>query len=307
MDSGGAFRARLMILSASILWSLGGVGIKFCQFGPWQLSGMRSGIAGLALLLLLPASRRRPSLRTMGVGLSMALTMVMFVWANKMTTAANTIFLQGSYPLWVLLFSPFVLGEAVRRRDAAMTGVFAVGLTLCFLAPEQTTVLSPNIRLGNVVAVTSGLFFAITIMGFRALRRDGIEAAVVHGNFIGLAICLPMMMLSDGPLRFTMGEAQDWVVVALLGVFQVGLAYVVFVQGIKHLRAMEASLIGVIEMVLNPIWVLLVFRQERPGLLAALGGAVIIAATVFQIIRGKNKTRADSDAIESEAVAGGDG
>ena len=305
MNTGGALNARMMILSAAVLWSLGGVGIKYCQFGAWQLAGLRSGIAGLALLCFLPASRQRPSIRTLGVGLSLALTMVLFVWANKMTTAANTIFLQGSYPLWILLLSPFLLGEAVRRRDAMMTAVFAAGLTLCFLSPEQATALSPNIQLGNILAVTSGMFFAFTIMGFRALRRNGVEGAAVQGNFIGFALCLPMMIFSDGALKFTMGEPGDWVVLALLGVFQVGLAYVAFVRGIKKMRAMEASLIGVIEPVLNPIWVFLVFRQERPGLLAVAGGCLIVVATVFQIIRGNSKRRAEpgGGGIESDAAA----
>ena len=111
--------ARAQLVAAALLFSTGGAAIKWVDFGAMQIAGLRSGIAAFALLLLLPAARRGWSWRTAVVAVGYAATLVLFVVANRLTTAANTIFLQSTAPLYLLLLGPWLLKEPIHRRDFA--------------------------------------------------------------------------------------------------------------------------------------------------------------------------------------------
>ena len=189
--------ARIQILAAAVLFSFGGLGIKLCSFGPWQVGGLRCAIAGLTILLFLPESRGRWTGKIVAVGIAYAATLILFVWANKTTTAANTIFIQSSAPLWILLLSPLLLGEPILRRDLLTLLVMGLGLVLFFMAPEKTTALSPDIVRGNWLALGSGLCFGLEIMGLRYLRKGGASAALVCGNTIAFLVCLPVLVVLE--------------------------------------------------------------------------------------------------------------
>lgn len=276
-------RSYAFVLAGASLMSLGGVGIKLCGAGPWTLGGLRGGVAALALWLLLPEARRHWSWRCVPTGLALAATMVCFVWANKTTTAASTIFLQSTAPLWILLLSPLLLREVPARRDMALTALFAVGMMLIFLDPEPVTRLSPRVVAGNWVALAAGLTYGMAIMGLRALRGRGAEAALVLGNLMALVVSLPMMA-AEGALAS--GRARDWLIIAALGTVQIGLAYALYARGLRRVTALRGSLIGLVEPILNPVWVFLVWQEERPGATAILGGAIIVGATCLQIVAG---------------------
>jgi len=279
-------KGSLLILSAAVLMSLGGVGIKLCQLGAWQLSGLRGGIAAVTVFLLIGEARRYWSWRVVLVGAAIAGTTVCFVWGTKTTTAANTIFIQSSAPLWILLLGPVLIRESIRGRDVVSMLACAAGLALFFTHPAEPTTLSPLIVEGNWIALGAGVTFGLAIMGLRWLRGRGGEAAVVCGNALALLICLPMMFADgvDQPDRFMGGGWRDWLVLVFLGSVQIGLAYAIYSRGMRYITAMRASLIGLVEPVLNPLWVFLLFQAERPGKQALLGGALIIGATCYQVL-----------------------
>ncbi len=278
--------ARLMIIAAVALMSLGGLGIKLCSLGPWEVASVRSAFAALTVFLLLKEARRMWNWKIVSLGAVFGSTLVLYVWGNKTTTAANTIFIQSSAPLWVLIFSPLVLKEAIRLRDVLTMLVMGAGLALFFLAPEKETALSPDIVTGNWLALGAGVTFGFTILGLRGLRGKGAEAAVVCGNTLAFAACLvPQAVMGQGIFGAALkGPALDWLLVAGLGSFQLGLAYIFYTRGLRVLRAAQVSLIGLIEPVFNPLWVFLVFRGEKPGPWAILGGAVILGAAVYQTL-----------------------
>ncbi len=284
-------KARFQVLAAVALMSLGGLGIKLCSFGAWKLAGLRGGFAALTVFLLLKEARKNWSWGVAWTGLALVGAFVLFVWGNKTTTAANTIFIQSSAPLWVMLFSPLLLKEAIHLRDFLTMLAMAGGLALFFIAPEKATSLSPEIVKGNWFALASGVSFAFAIMGLRALRGRGAEAGVVFGNFLTFLFCLLFLALPGGEGLKTLfsGSLIDWLILIGLGSVQIGIAYILYVRGLRVLRATQAALIGLIEPTLNPLWVYLVFRQERPGPFAVLGGAIIIAAACYQIISHRSK------------------
>ncbi len=275
---------RMLVAGSAVLFSLSGAGIKLCAFGPWQLGGFRAGIAGLTLWLLLPAARARWQWRLAPTALAIAAMHILFVWGNKTTTAANTIFIQSGSPLLVVLLAPLVLRERLRARDLAVAAACTAGLALFFLAPDRATLRSPAIGLGNRLAAAAGVAWAIAILGLRANRGRGAETAIVAGNALACLGCLPPLLAGTAGAGFVAGGARDWLVLLGLGTVQSGLAYALYVRGLRVVPAAQASLIGLVEPVLNPLWVFLLFREERPAPLSLLGGAVILAATAYALL-----------------------
>jgi DME family drug/metabolite transporter len=272
---------RYQVLIAAILFSTGGAAIKACSLTSWQIASFRSGIAVITLLLLVPNARRMWTFRTAAVGAAYATTMILYATANKLTTAANTIFLQGTAPLYILLLSPWLLKEQVRRRDLGFLAALAIGMVLFFVGEQQATGTAPNPMLGNILGATSGLSWALTIMGLRWLARsaendgDPSATAVTVGNLIACLVALPMAFPMTEP------TAVDWLLVLFLGVFQIAIAYVFLIRGMGRVGALEVSLLLLLEPVLNPVWAWLV-HGEQPSGWALVGGGIIFAATIVK-------------------------
>jgi drug/metabolite transporter, DME family len=273
-------KARWQLVLAALCFSTAGAAIKWCELGPWQIAAFRALVAMLAIVGLIPEARRRWSWRVVLVGVGYAAAGLLFVFANKLTTAANTVFLQATNPLFVVLLAPWLLREPVRPADLAFMGVLAVGLALLFVGGERRFVTAPDPMLGNLLAAGSAVAWAFTVTGYRWLARHHgrdhgpVAAAAACGNLIVFLVCLPGAL----PLA---GRAVDWLIVVYLGVFQLGLAYVFLSRAITRVPALEASLFLMAEPVLSPVWAWLA-HGETPGPLAAAGGLVILGATVFK-------------------------
>jgi DME family drug/metabolite transporter len=214
------WRPRLLVAVAAVLFSTGGAVIKATTLAGWQVACLRSGIAVVAVLLMLPAARRRPEAASFLVGLSYAATLVLFVLATKMTTAANAIFLQSTAPVYVLLLSPRILGEPARRRDLLFLLLLGSGLALFFVGHEAPQATAPRPVAGNVLGALSGLTWALTLVGLRFMGRrearggPGAATAVVVGNLIACLACLPRA------LPFTGAGPRDVAAITYLGVVQ---------------------------------------------------------------------------------------
>ncbi|MDF1502611.1 EamA family transporter [Roseisolibacter sp. H3M3-2] len=277
--------ARLRLLAAAVLFSTGGAAIKATALTSWQVSSFRSGIAALAVWLLVPAARGRWDRRVLGVAAVYATTMVLFVLANKRTTSANAIFLQSTAPLWVLLAGPALLGERTTRRDLLFVAVVAAGMALFFVAGDAPQATAPDPVGGNVLAALSGIAWAGTVLGLRWLGRAdrGGDAragltTVVAGNVLACLVGLPLALPVHG------AGAADWLVVGYLGVAQIGLAYLALSSAMPHVPALEASTLLLVEPALNPVWAWAA-HGERPAPLAWAGGALIVGAAAAKTWR----------------------
>jgi drug/metabolite transporter (DMT)-like permease len=274
---------RLQLLAAALLFSTGGAAIKATSLTSWQVAGFRSVTAAVALLVLVPASRQAWSLRASIAGAAYAGTLLLFVLANKLTTAANAIFLQDTAPLYLLLLGPWLLKEKIRRSDILLLLVLAAGMAMFFVGGHPPSLTAPDPATGNVLALLSGVFWALTLAGLRWVElasggRSSGMCSVVIGNFLAALIALPRAfpVVSAG--------LADWLTIAYLGIFQVGLAYVFLTRAIRRTPAFEASLLLLAEPAMNPVWAWLL-HGERPGGPAIVGGALILGATVARALR----------------------
>jgi drug/metabolite transporter (DMT)-like permease len=280
-------RNRLLLVATAVLFSTGGVAIKAAALTGWQIASFRSGVAAAALLLLLPEARRGWAWRMVPVSAAYAATLVAFVLANRLTTAANAIFLQSTAPLYVLLLAPWLLGEKVRRSDAAYIVAIVGGLALFFVAREPAVRTAPSPREGDLLALGSGVFYAFMLLGLRWLGRgrpsgDSGLATVALGNILAFLAALPMALGARAAVPAA--GAADVAVILYLGVAQIGLSYYCLTRAIRHVTAFEATAILLIEPALNPVWVWLV-HGEKPGVWALCGGGLILFATLLNTWR----------------------
>lgn len=265
-------RGVALVAIAALLWSTGGVLIKAVDAGPLVVTFYRSAVAAVVLLVFIRPRVKRWSRGFVIAVVSYGACLTTFVVATKWTTAANAIFLQYMGVIWVMILSPIVLRERLRPRDTIAVAVAFVGMALFFVEKFDTRGMA-----GNLFALLSSLFFAILIVALRSEREASAEAAVTWGNVV---LALALVPLVAGDLRVDLRSA---LFLALLGVFQIGVAYVLFVRGLRWVTATQASLTGMIEPVMNPIWVFL-FLGERPSGLATVGGAIVLGAVVARTI-----------------------
>lgn len=267
----------LYIVCAALLWSTGGIGIKAVVDPPLKVTFYRSIFAAITLLVIFRRDIRvkpSPSFLTAIVAYGACLTT--FVTATKWTTSANAIFLQYAGVVWVLLLSPLVLREPMRRRDVIAIAVAMCGMALFFIGKFEARGMA-----GNAMALVSSVFFATMIL---ALRREhaSSRAAVIWGNIVLSLALLPFVMHD---LALT---PKSFFALLFLGVFQIGLAYAFFVKGLQHVTAAEASLTGMLEPIANPIWV--AFLGEYPSVYAIVGGMIVLAAIAWHTMQGEPAT-----------------
>lgn len=269
-------RARWAVIGAAVLFSTGGAAIKGVELSAWTVAGLRSGVAAVALAALYPQALRGWRPRLLPAAGAYAATLVCFVLATKWTTAAAAIFLQSTAPFWVLLLSPWLLGERPSRRDIPYLIAAGGGLLLVFLGSRDPSSTAPAPAVGNVVALAAGVGYALLILSFRHLARrrtDDLETtrAAILGNALAALATTPFLELH---------AALAWkplAAVLYLGIFQIALAYRWFGFGLRHLPALEVSLLVLLEPVLNPLWTAWV-TGEIPSPLALAGGAILLGS-----------------------------
>jgi len=308
---------RLAIFGSAVLFSTGGVAIKWLSFGAWQVAALRAlfGVLGVWWLVPGPVTMWRWSVVLTGV--AQGSSMLLFVLANKTTTAANAIFLQSAAPLFIPVLAATILGERATKRDlAAMAGI-AAGLSLFFVGAQQPSVTAPNPRLGDLLAIASGVAWACTVVGLRYLAREApprevaangenpssdfalpesafdsgtgaaspagaAKGALLWGNFFVVLVAFPMA------LPLPAADTSDWALLVYLGVAQVALAYRLLVRAVARVPALEASLLALFEPVLNPLWAFALLG-ETPTPWALAGAGILATVTIVRAAAGSRR------------------
>ncbi len=264
-------RAILYLILAATLWSTGGVMIKEITWDPLAILVGRNIFSSLLLLAFL---RRFPTKWTRWKIIAAAahiLTSFLFISSTKLTTAANAIFLQYAAPVYIVLLAFWFLREKPARTDWISMVVIFAGMLLFF-----GDKLSTNGLYGNILAVLSGITMAFMTVALRA-QKDGIPAeSILLGQLAAAILGFPLVVRESWSL-------SNLLIIVYLGVFQIGVAFLLFTTAIKHVPAIQATLISTLEPVLNPVWVFL-FVGEEPGRFALLGGLVVLGGIAISAI-----------------------
>ncbi len=292
MTKGTKYSPLLYVAAAALLWSTGGLFIKWTDLSGLELSCFRSVFAVLVVAIF----TRREGFGINGVtaaaSVLYAALVILFVSATKQTTAANAIFLQYTSPVYLLIFEPLVYKEKFRSRDLVTVFICLGGMTLFFVGQ-----LRPQDVTGNILALASGLCFAAYFLLLRHPQAALVNRAssAIYGNLLVILVTAPW-----GIAALKSIDLHDTLSVIYLGVIQLGLSYILFTSAMaRGVRSLDAGIIGYIEPVLNPVRVFLVLG-ERPSQWALLGGAIIIAAViVHMLLDARNKRKQHEMPLEA--------
>lgn len=254
-------------IAAALIWSTAGVLIKLIGQDAFTILFYRSAYAGLFFLAVFRKEALQFDRRALLISLFYAPLVICFVTSTKLTTAANAIFLQFIAPAIVLVIEPKILGKEMKRYNVITVVACMTGLSF-FLIEQKTP---GHNWLGDGIALMSGLFQAGLILSLRFSNRSQQMSGILLGNIWVVLITIPWYIASSSP------TGQEHIMLAFLGLIQIGIGYLLFTYGQRRIPALETSLISILEPILNPIWVL-VWYGEKPGMWSIVGGAVILLA-----------------------------
>ena len=268
-----------LLVLTSILWSFSGVCTKFISWNGFAVAGIRGLIAALLLLIV----NRRPRLPRSGFQVAAIFSyvglVVLLILSTKLTTAANAILLQYTAPIYSAILGYFVLKEPVTRHDITVIVLVLIGLAV-FLYDG----LADGRMAGNLIALLSGVCYGAMNVFMRKCDKDAPADNIFWGNLLAFVLMLPFM----GRPEIT---AVNIGIILFMGIFQLGLAYILYSIAIPHVPALEATIITVLEPILNPVWVML-FYGEKPGIRTIIGGAIVLLAISGKDVRRKLQTLA---------------
>lgn len=265
----------LAMAATAFLWSIAGLFIKVIDWNPIAIAGMRSFIASIVILIYLKRPVIHFSFPQIAAAIANAATMLLFVCANKTTTAANAIILQYIAPVSTAFIGAILLKERTRIEHYAAIPVVLAGMFVMFFDE-----LSGGRLFGNVLAVMSAITFGFYFV-FMRMQKDGSPLeSILLSHWLTAGICIIISLFL--PLPHV--TAKSIASIAVLGIVQIGMSSILFSFAIKRISAVSAILIAVIEPVFNPIWVFFAIG-EAPGVHALAGGGIIIlAVTIASII-----------------------
>ena len=270
----------LAMAATAILWSIAGLFIKIIDWNPFAIAGIRSLIASIIIFLYLKHPRIHLSFPQIAASIANAATMLLFVSANKTTTAANAILLQYCAPVLTVFISAIFLKERTRVEHFAAFPLVVAGMIFMFFDE-----LSGGKLFGNVLAIMSAITFSFYFV-FMRMQKDGSPLeSILMSHWLTAGICIIISLFLPVP-HVTL---KSLVAITVLGVVQIGLSAILFSIAIKRVSAVQANLIAVIEPVFNPVWVFFAIG-EAPGIHALIGGGIIVlAVTIASIITARRR------------------
>ena len=280
IDSTRKNRAMLLMVVTAVMWSLGGIFIKLISWSPFLIAGVRSGISGSIMVMYMAATHTKFKLNTYSLlaGIGLGFSATLFTIANKLTTAANAIVLQYTAPIFILIISALFFKQKLQKQDVLVVCITMGGMVLFFL--DQ---LSPGNLLGNIFGILAGVFLA---QMFVMVGRGGDDDST---RMSGILIAHAITLLIGIPLGVPMTEhvaGIEIIYVIILGVFQLGIPYVLYGIASRDCPPLACSLIGMLEPLLNPVWVA-IFIGEMPGLYALVGAVIIIGTVSWWCVRNR--------------------
>jgi drug/metabolite transporter (DMT)-like permease len=264
-------KGALLLLMTAALWSLGGLWVKFIDWNPVAIAGARSLIAFVVIAAVMPKALSQLTWGAVPGAIAYAAVMLLFVLATKLTTAANAVFLHYTAPIHIALIGPWLLGERARWRDWVLIAMALGGVAL-FFCDE----LDLKNRWGLLAGLGSGFCSAWLIMLMRRARTASPEAVTQLGNLLALAAASPWLF----PVQKLQ---QNGLWLLMLGGVSLGIPYLLYSRAIREVKALDATLITMIEPILNPIWVMAA-AHEYPSGWSLVGGILVLSTSLARSV-----------------------
>ena len=287
-------KGTIAMIATGLLWSMGGIFIKLVPWNPLAIAGLRGVIGGLVMYVYLRIRGIKPVFNkdTVKIAIALASVCTTFVAANKLTTAANAIVIQYCAPVYVLLYIAFVQKKKLRPLDIAVVPMTILGVSLCFIGQ-----MGKGHLVGDIIAVVSGICFAAMFISSENVTDQTRASGIMQGQFLTAIIGLPVLFATRP--AFT---TQAIIGILVLGIFQIGIAYVLYSIAIKRAPLLTCSLLAVLEPLLNPVWVFL-FAGENPGIWSLVGGVIVIVViTLWYVYDARHPQVLDQVQPEPEAA-----
>lgn len=277
-------RAIVYMLLCAILWSAAGILIKLIPWNPLAIAGTRSLVSAVVFLFFMRQQKVGLVINRYSVlsGLFLAGTFIFFIAANKLTTAANAIVLQYTAPAFILILSALFFRQKFRPGDILTVIATTLGISLFFFDK-----LSTGYLLGNIVAIIAGLFFASMFVTTGNADDTSRMSGILLGHVFTAVLGIPFVAIYPTPFTST-----TVLLILVLGIFQLGIPYILYGMAVRHLSPLACSLISTVEPLLNPVWVFL-FYGESPGFFAFIGSMVVIASVVVWTIWSNQRPAGD--------------
>ena len=275
--------AYVQILCGAVLLSTGSTVIKAVSFTAFELAGWRALVIAVFLTLVVRPPRACWDRQLLPAALAHAVTTLLFMWGNKLTSAATAIFLQYTAPIYLLLLGPWLLKEPVTRRDTACVLLIGAGMVMLLLKPAEASATASDPFLGGLVAAVCGVAWAFTTLTMRDLSRripDGFQRAIAAVILANIGLSMALLPVVGVPASATL---LDWTLVSYMGIFQLGSAFILISLGLRRVTALEGALLLLLEPVLNPFWAWGV-HGEVPDSAALTGGALIVLASALRAL-----------------------
>ncbi|NLN97769.1 MAG: DMT family transporter [Eubacteriaceae bacterium] len=281
-------RGMLYVVIATIMMSSGGLLIKSVEANPVTIVVCR---AFFAALLFLPFVQWKTVAITKDFAILVSmyiLLTVCYVTANRLTTAANAIILQSTAPLWLYLGLLMKGEKKLTGFEAATRGLILLGIVIILWG--ESGVVTKEMMLGNFLAIIAGIGYAWEQYQFE--KTYPMNDVAING-LMNLFMVIIVSLIFHRQVDITQIPGMSWLYLAILGFLQIGISYYIFIKGVRKISASEASVLCLLEPILNPIWVYL-FIGEKPTIYTLVGFTVILMGIVSRylpIIR-KEKSRA---------------
>lgn len=265
------------MLAAALLWSMGGIFIKLVPWNALAITGARGLLGGLIVFAYLRIKKIKLTVNkdTIKIAVALACVCATFVTANKLTTAANAIVIQYCAPVYVLLYVAFVQKKKLKPLDIAVVPITILGVALCFVSQ-----IGKGTMAGDLVAVVSGMFFAAMFIFSEGVSDETRFNGIMQGQLLTALIGLPVLFTTHP--AFT---TQAVIGILVLGIFQIGIAYVLYGIALRSAPILTCTLLAVIEPLLNPVWVFL-FNGENPGVWSLVGGVIVVGVITLWYVKG---------------------
>ncbi|MDD2955626.1 MAG: DMT family transporter [Oscillospiraceae bacterium] len=264
-------QALVAILVCSVMWSTSGLLIKLVPWSGMAIAGVRSLISSLVVLVYIKILGIRLTINrfTLLSAVMLCCCLTLFVSSNKLTTSANAIVLQYCAPIFIILINAVFFHLRPRRKDIAVVVVALTGISLFFLDQLK---MDSSFMLGNLMALVSGVFMAaFYISGSHSPSLSENISAILMGQFFTFLVSIPFLVM-DPPVPTVASVGT----ILFLGIFQLGIPYILYGVAIKSIDALTCSMISIVEPILNPIWTL-IFLQEAPAPLSIVGAVIVLA------------------------------